>query len=357
MTLAELAPRVKQILIWISIFLIFLIVLRFAWFVGKAGFGALFGQKEDTQTIRFGTLERPPLPTNKLSVSQLEISLDTPESSLPQTPELLNVYEIQRGSAVLLSIERASGKARSSQVKGNPKKITPTIYKITDTENANRSFTYYLEEDSFLYLYDWKKDSSVLSDNFIYNNEAAIREAKSSLSRISQLPEDLENGKTKLTFLKISPKNQKIVSSFFEANAVRIDFLRADLNNTPIVYQNPSSTPISVTLSPNLQEKILEIRHHYNVVNKDNFSPYPIKKSSDAWEELKKGDSYLALPEKTNLKSFSIRKIYLAYLDSSKQLSFFQPVFVFEGKGVDINGNRVDVLSYVPAIISKHIGN
>src|SRR3972149_2160833 len=304
MTLAELAPRVKQILIWISIFLIFLIVLRFAWFVGKAGFGALFGQKEDTQTIRFGTIERPPLPTNKLSVSQLEISLDTPESSLPQTPELLNVYEIQRGSAVLLSIERASGKARSSQVKGNPNKITPTIYKLTDTENANRSFTYYLEEDSFLYLYDWKKDSS-----------------------------------------------------FFEANAVRIDFLRADLNNTPIVYQNPSSTPISVTLSPDLQEKILEIRHHYNFVNKDNFSPYPIKKSSDAWEELKKGDSYLALPEKTNLRSFSIRKIYLAYLDSSKQLSFFQPVFVFEGKGLDITGNRVDVLSYVPAIISKHIGN
>ena len=73
----------------------------------------------------------------------------------------------------------------------------------------------------------------------------------------------------------------------------------------------------------------------------DETATYPLKKSKEAWEELKDGKAYVASPGDGRTQVV-IRKVFLGYYDSEEYQSYLQPIFVFEGDG--------NFVAYVPAV-------
>ena len=87
----------------------------------------------------------------------------------------------------------------------------------------------------------------------------------------------------------------------------------------------------------------------YFPVDKAKFATYPLKSSSQAFEELKNSQAYIASIGQNLGGLVSIRKVYLAYYDAGFPVDFYQPIIVFEG---DKN-----FMAYVPAVISDYYGD
>ena len=63
------------------------------------------------------------------------------------------------------------------------------------------------------------------------------------------------------------------------------------------------------------QERIITINYQLYPINKSAFSTYPLKSSSSAWEELVKGEGYIANIGEGNDNEAFIRDAYIAYFD------------------------------------------
>ena len=71
---------------------------------------------------------------------------------------------------------------------------------------------------------------------------------------------------------------------------------------------------------------------------------YPIKTTTQAFDELQKGKAYIARYYGTS-RGIAIQKMYLANFMSEEDQEYVQPVIVFEGKD--------GFMAYLPAIDSS----
>ena len=103
-------------------------------------------------------------------------------------------------------------------------------------------------------------------------------------------------------------------------------------------------------LAQNKDQQIIAAEYHYHPVDETQFSTYPIKTPTEAFDELQTGTPFIAdkgvNKDGANLK---IRRVYLAYFDPEEETDFYQPIYVFEGD----NG----FTAYVPAVTSNYYGN
>ena len=105
----------------------------------------------------------------------------------------------------------------------------------------------------------------------------------------------------------------------------------------------------------------MEISYTYSLISKENYGEYPTKTSGTAWEQLKNGEGFLTHLKIENedpfvsystqrVVTFSVKRVYLAYVDTEIAQEVVQPVWVFEGKASIYGGRTADWTTYVPAI-------
>lgn len=96
------------------------------------------------------------------------------------------------------------------------------------------------------------------------------------------------------------------------------------------------------------QQQIIAAEYHYFPVDETKFGTYPIITPQAAFEELKKGQAYIATSgQYKNGDSLKIRKVYLAYFDPDVSSDFYQPIYVFDSADNDPENSFV---GYVPAV-------
>lgn len=160
----------------------------------------------------------------------------------------------------------------------------------------------------------------------------AINIAKEFITRMALMPKDLDETKTKITFLKFQNSAFVKTTSLSQSDVVQIDFYRKPVSNSFILYPNPEQSLLSFRIK-NARDRDLEVieaHYAYKQINMSNPSTYPIKSAQEAFEELKLGSGYIA--RETNTQgSIAIAKVYTAYYEGNDDSPYLLPIFVFEG--------------------------
>jgi hypothetical protein len=171
----------------------------------------------------------------------------------------------------------------------------------------------------------------------------SVKIATTYLNKINTFPTNIDATKTKTSLFTIQDKTLVPATSFAAATAVRVDFFQQDINNLPVVYEQPYFSNINVLVGPN--GEILQAQYFYQTPGSES-ATYPIKTSTQAYQDLQNGIAYIASYDGSS-STVSITDASLAYYISSEPQNFLMPVIVFTGSD--------NFTAYVPAVTDEWI--
>jgi len=290
-------------------------------------------------TLVFGPLPKIAFPDSISSSSSFSYNLDTETGALPEdTPRLFKVYSVAQLATDLLALDRAKSLAGSLDFSKTPQAISATQYKFNDNISDGELIVD-LDTGNFKFRRNAATGSGESFDrveDFINeNNQGQI--LKNYLSSKGLLKDQLKAGKTTALY------NNQIKK---DSNLVTVNLWQESIEDYPIVTPKFKEGLIKAigNSNRNSDRKYTLLDYVFWPIDLENFGTYPIKNSSDAFEELKSGEGFVAIEPRTS--NASITKIYLAYYLSEEFANYLQPVYVFEGP---------EFVGFVPAIASENV--
>jgi len=331
-----------------SIYGIILIIIARGLILGSISlYKQLFPAPPPPPTVTFGKLTKIPFPEKQKHA--LNFSIETPGGGIPTFPLVANVYFMPKVSSNLLSLDFAQDKANRLGFDINPQQTTESLYKFNH-KNAPATLEMNIITGSFSLSFDLNADSSPISVKPPLP-EIARNSIKTFLSGASLYPKDLETGTIESKYLKTQSGGFITALSQSDANLVRIDLIRKNYNELPVVTQTPKEGNVWFMVSGirDRGKEVLAGEYHYFPVDETQLSTYPIKSGDVAWQEFSSGNYYPAsLGSTLEGETIKIRKMYLAYYDAGVYTEFFQPIYVFEGDK--------DFVGYIPAVTQDYYG-
>ena len=346
MALTETAYHARQTIKFGAIFIVAAIALRFLWVGGFALYRTVFPPAPPPPEVKFNKL--PALVFEPRSTTnQLTYNLEVP-GGLPTMPIQANVFFMPTPQASFLNLDESNRLAKALGFNSAGLPLSEVIYRFDHTE-IPASLDVNIVNKTVSLSYNLALDSALLSAK-PRSNQEAISAARSFLSRGSLLVTDLELGRQELEFLKSSPEALTRVTSLSDANFVRVNFLRKNYDDLPVITSriDRGTVWLLVTGESSGPKQVIAGEYHYFPVDEEQKSTYPIKTSTEAFEELKAGRGLTISPPSSG-NAATIRRIYLGYYDSGKPQQYLQPVFVFDGDR--------EFRAIVPAVTSQYYGN
>lgn len=298
-------------------------------------------------TVSFGKLPKLVFPkSDSKEPIKLTFKLETIQGGLPTLSDAGKVYFMPQKNPNLLDPERAYDLAQKMGFSEAPETVSQVLYRWKSS-----GFPSILEMNintgNFHLTYDYQNDEEILTSKNLPTDQQAAGEAKNFLVSNGLLADDLAEGTAEFDYLLLNNGQVSPVSSVSEANLVRVNLFRSDLDSLTILPPNPKKALISFLFSSarTTGKRVIEINYTYSPLEREAFGTYPLKTVSQAWNELQDGGGFLAHLEGSQEEPIIVRKIYLAYYDSPEPQHYFQPIYVFEG---DRN-----YFGYVPAIDPK----
>ncbi len=299
-------------------------------------------------TVAFGQIPAITFPQSQAQ-EQYQFQLQTIEGVLPSMPTQAKVYFVFTVGPKFFDEEKTREKAR---LLGFPNEVARDPYYRYTFKNPQTNAILKLDmlNENFEVRYPFEADpffAGLVSPT----PQQALNEIKNFLSRGNSWPNDLDEEKTKNLFFKYHQERRELtlVPSLSEAEVVKVNLFRADLDGLPILPPNPQDSNISFFVAQKEgKPTIIAGKYIHFPIHQEQVATYPLKNSTLAWEELKAGKAYVGnLGSNAPDKPIIIRRIYLAYFDPSLPQNFLQPIFVFEGDN--------DFIAYLPAIESSWI--
>ena len=351
-TLAQATQTTRTVLKWMGILLAVFIIIRSLFIPLALGlYNRLFPKTPPPPTVSFGKLPKIAFPPIQLVTTTYTIQTTT--GQLPANlPNRVFVYPVFKEKASFTSYDRARQKVASVGFRNEGVAISPTVYKWTDEEKPDRSITFNVVTQAFTLE---NPTTTAPADTeqgrkLPPQSAQAISIAKNFLSKMSLLPQDLDDTKTKITFLKSLGGTLAKATSLSESDFTQVDFYRKPVDDIPVVNENPSQSLITFLLKTdnNFDLQVVKAKYVYTTIDNTQGSTYPIKTPQEAFENLKNGNAYIpASSSLTPLRSggnqaVGIQQVYLAYYESTDAMDFLLPVYVFEGDN--------NFIAYVSAI-------
>lgn len=297
-------------------------------------------------TVKYGKLPALDFPTPDPSYKP-QYTLQTIDGKLPILPTVGKAYLVQINESRLLALDHFKPKAAVLGFTTNPvETVAGQTYEFTHP-TLPAKLTINIISSQMTYRYDWTLDQSLYSANSVPTNDQALIEAKAFLTNLDLLSPDLASGNAQYIYYKATPPTLTPVSSLSEANFVRVNIFRANLDNLPFVAAatNGDAAPVSVLFSGSTDQarRVIEFDYQYSQILDDNFATYPLKSVDEAWTELQQGKGSISTSAGNNV---IVRQVYLAYFESDSPQQFLQPVFVFTGDN--------NFMAYVSAITADY---
>lgn len=295
-------------------------------------------------TIKYGVLPKMIFPDKKFE--KKAFTKELPNDAFPKFSDQSKVYVVYRSDRSFLALEEDTKTAKSLGFVDAPVEVQSNIYEFKNKDN--QTLTMNVTDGSFKLAYPYQNDQLLLNPDKVPNKAEAIEAASSFLRSANKLSEDLQNGEMVVTFWKISFDGLKAVQAQSEANAVRVDFFRKNVDiDYKIVTAEPERASVSVLVSGSsvASKKIIEVTYKYAPVDRESFSTYPIKTVDQAWSELIAGNYWPA--SDVSGQAVVIRGVSLAYFEPVTLTNYMQPVYVFEGDG--------KFVAYIPAVVDKYV--
>jgi hypothetical protein len=342
-TLSQASHDTKEILKWGGLFiagLVIIVVFIQMFLVVKE---AIFPTPPPKPTVAFDKLDPQLFPTS-VTDKKLTYKINTLTGALPTFPNQMKIFKIKTAAPDLLSLSNAKAKVAAAGFKSAPTQISDVNYKWGNTDSLGllQEITMNIVNNNFVLTSDFLSGKSALSGN-LPNEKDSITAATYYLSQINTLPADIDTGKTKTSFFTVTNGSFAPVTSLAGAKTVRVDFFQKDINKIPIVYEQPNSSNINFLVGP--KEEIIQAQYFYQAPS-DESATYPIKTSTQAYDDLQKGIAYIASYGGSS-STVSIIDAFPAYYTSSQDQKYLMPVIVFEGSN--------NFTAYVPAVTDEWI--
>lgn len=338
----------KGLAMGISVLLILFLIFKLTAYIKSI----FFPTPPPKPTVSFGKIDTPGFPKSSSS-KKLTYSIETVSGKIPDLGYEVKVYKMIQYYPDLLGVKKAGEKVSSIGFAGNPIEISNREYEwgndpqkqgisrniIVDTVNYNFSIN-----SSFT------TNPVVLSAQNIPSVDDSIRLVKQTLLGLSP-PDDIDNSKTKTQALAID-KNGQLVSttSVSQGQIIQVIFFQKDINNLSILYDNPNSSPMTFSIASGEfpgQGQIVSAKYVHQAIS-GRSATYPIKTSTQAFDELKNGNAYTA-SYFGNSSNVTIRNVYLAYYISTNLQNYLDPIIVFKGDD--------GFYAYVDAVTDEWISN
>ncbi len=345
-TLTETAYHSKRAIKFGILGLIVLIIFKSIFSAGLAYWRKLNPPPPPPPTVSFGKLPQIEFPESKFKEEKLVYRLETTIGGTPNLGDRANVYFIPTKRSSLLTLERAKTQARKMGFSGEEEKISETIYQWQTEELFLTTLKMDIVNGNFTIQKKWQEDQTLLAERMLPIKEQAVIEAKNFLQTSGFPTEDFQVDEASVSFLRFIAPNLLPVISLSEADFVKVNLFRENLNSLPVFPPSPEEALVSILFSGsrNREKRILEVNYTHFPIIEETFSTYPLKTSAQAWEELKAGEGFIANLGETETE-IVIRKIYLAYFENNSPQNYLQPIYVFE--------NSNNFVAYVSAISSE----
>jgi hypothetical protein len=331
-SLTRTAYLTKQVLIFGVIIVGILIGLRIFWGLGKQIWRSVSPPPTPAPSVSFGQL--PPLDFSggsfATSSAKISYEIETIEGKLPQLPTQAKVFKVNQPPASILSGEKAKQKAARLGFSPILQQFSDRIYVFQDAEIYGRTLTIDIVTGSFSITSDLYQFPEILSLTGQLRPQDAIGQAKNFLRDNIATTSDFPDAKIQTKLLKLEDRDLVEAKSVGEAQLIRVDFYRQDLEKLPILPLEKDKANIWVLVSPLKESKkqIVGVNFTYWPVDIKTWATYPLKTSQEAFDELKIGKGIVI---STKGPIATVRKVYLSYLETKNLPMFFQPVFVFDG--------------------------
>lgn len=297
-------------------------------------------------TVTFGKIPKPYFPQG--IKKEFKFTIDTLSGELPQFPDRSKVYKLGKSEPDILAVERMSEKAVSLGFSQEAEQLSENVYRWRDPTSPNRILVVNVLLGEFNLSSDYIFSEGLLNNQGVISETSSINTAKDFLLSMGLYPQDLDETKTKTIPLKIDGGSLYEVKKPSETKIINIHFYQKDVDELPIVYSLGSGSSMQLTVAGgNQKEEVIDGRYFYQNRTEES-ATYPIITSEKAYDELKKGNAFIASHEGTDT-NIVIKKVYLAYYSPGKIQDYLTPVVVFEGKD--------NFFAYVPAINQQWFGN
>ncbi len=298
-------------------------------------------------TTRYGVLPKIVFPEKK--AEKKEFVLELPNDSLPKFADQAKVYVVYRPLNTFLALEEETKTAQNFQFITKPieKDQNNGIYEFRN-DQLNQSLVINVLDGSFKISYPYLTDQTLSSSGMVPTKDKAIEQAKLYLDQGGKLSDDLAGGEKKVSFWKIEDSGLVPVNSQAEANIVRVDFFRKALEKETKILSSEygrASVSLLLTGSTVVGKKVVEVSYKHTNIDRESYETYPIKTAEEAWNDLKLGNYWPAVDNKS--AKVAIRKMYLAYFEPVTLTNYMQPIFVFEGDN--------NFVAYIPAVVDKWV--
>jgi hypothetical protein len=325
--------------------LIVVLLLRFGLFVYNSYLRVVNPPAPPPPTVAFGKLPSIEFP-EKLH-PELTLRLETATGGTPSLGDRAEVFLMTIYRSRLLALDEAKLTAKKMNFRGAAKEITKRRYSWENNEFLPSVLEMDIINTSFLLKRNWQADPTILSEKQLPGKEQTVVEAKNFLRQAGLMTDELKLARTEISYLTFSAGQYVEAVSLSEADFVQIDLFRPDVNEQPVLPEDPEKGIVRIIFSGSreTEKRIVQAEYNYFPINTDQNATYPIKTASQAWRELQTRQGYIANAGDNLNGVVPIRRIYLGYYDAPESQGFLLPIIVFEGDN--------DFYGYVQAIKSE----
>jgi hypothetical protein len=353
MTLTELNYYVRKFAPLAVIFLLVIIILFFSFqlLFLYASSKSPTVVKEEAVALNpiFNKIKTPILPKSRQPKLYTYV-LDTIDgtSNIEEATSAANVYFIPKPSATFGFLSQIYLMAETM---GIDTKTTQHVLRDTTAEfdDGKRKLQINIDNYNFNFDFVFTPDDINFETSAIPSTDKLESDATGILSRINRYPPELAQGKKNIIYLNFNPESKALTSlqSSDGSNMAEVDFYRPDIDGYPMVTSTYYNSPNYVLFAFD-QQSLKVVRAQITLLEHsiDQVGVYPIKTSSQAWEEFNAGSGFVASAT-TDGGEVKIKKIFLAYFDPDVYQEYLQPVYVFLGEN--------NFVGYVPAVKSEFV--
>lgn len=310
-TLTKFAYFFKKGSVWAALGLAIIALLLIIAAFGKNIRTLVFEPKALPASVAFGKLPKIDFSEGVKPQGRITYKLETISGDLPKLPGTAKVFAIRSEGLSFGRIEDIKRRAQQLGFNNQPN-ITPGGFLSFVDPNDNKRF---------LSMYDTNGSISYV---IILNNQemAAVQKPKNSQDALRLASDFL----SKLNLNRNEFPNSKDVNSQADANLVRVNFYRADLDKLPVLpmLQDPAKGKVWVLIG---NDKVLAAKMEIYNLERFTFATYPLKGVAKAYEELQNGQG--VFNTSPDLDTMEITSVGLGYVESSKTDGFLEPVYIF----------------------------
>ena len=249
--LTQTAYWTRKILKFGAIFIVAIIFLRIFFNIANSFWKKIHPPPPPPPTVAFGKLPKLNFPESNLPAggTKLTFKLEMIQGGLPKLSSTSKVYFIPKEGPNLLALDRANQMAKKLGFKNQPQSISEKIYRWATESTPPTTLDIDINTENFHLYYDYQNDQEILSGKDLPTNQQAAQEAKNFLATNGLLTDDLATGSAEIVYLKFTPPNLTSAISLSEADFVRVNLFRADLEGLKILPPNPKNSLISFLFS------------------------------------------------------------------------------------------------------------